>query len=91
MPPQSTGLQITTPATQACSPFCNGPLNVGLTGTTDHAYKTHHSRGEAAFEAAPSLHGQHIEQLISATIFDSTDQPPKVNPRAQYPAYPLGA
>lgn len=67
------------------------PSNFGLTGTRDDAYEKHHSTREAAFEAEPSLHGQHIEQLISAIILESTDQPPKFKPRAQYPAYPLGA
>ena len=58
-------------------------LKFGLTGTADHAYETRHSTLGATCEAAPSMHGQHTEQLISATIFDSTDQPSKFKPRAQ--------
>lgn len=61
------------------------PSNFGLAGTTDHAYEAYHSEREAEFDPEPALHGQHTEQLISATIFDSTDQPPKFKPRAQYP------
>ena len=68
----------------------NAIANVGLTGTTKHARKTCHST-PAPFGAKPSAHGQHTEQLSSATIFDSTDQPPNLKPRPQYPEYPLGA
>jgi hypothetical protein len=70
---------------------CRSNITFGLTGTADNAHRKHHSTTAASSKVEISLQGQQIEQLISAMIFDSTDQPSNFKPWAQYPEYPLGA